>query len=111
MMSDKKQRKREELMRNWRKGPPPDWDCKECGFHNFGRNKTCKNCGAGTRPPREEWAPEGEDNQPEHQPMVIPPPLMGGPNGDDPITQPGWKPETWQDEQPQEESQATYNSG
>merc|ERR1719401_2371530 len=79
-------------MKNWRKGPPPDWDCKNCGFHNFGRNKSCKNCGTGTRPPREEWAPEEDDGTPEHQPMVIPPPRM---LGDVPITQPGWLPETW----------------
>jgi hypothetical protein len=104
-LSEKKQRKKEDMMKNWRKGPPPDWDCKECGFHNFGRNKTCKNCGNGTRPPREEWAPEEEEGGPEHQPMVIPPPRMGGPLGDDPITQPGWLPETWsQNEPPKEEA-------
>jgi len=104
MVSDKKQRKREELMKNWRKGPPPDWDCKSCGFHNFGRNKSCKNCGSGTRPPREEWAPEEEDGAPEHQPMVIPPPRM---LGDVPITQPGYLPETWVDKQPPEPAQRT----
>lgn len=98
--SDKKQRKREELMKNWRQGPPPDWDCKSCGFHNFGRNKTCKKCGTGTRPPREEWAPEDPvDNTPAHQPMVIPPPRM---LGDVPITQPGWLPETWADNEPKQ---------
>jgi len=99
-VSDKKMRKKEELMKNWRKGPPPDWDCKQCQFHNFGRNKTCKNCQTGARPPREEWAAEEEDHQPEHQPMVIPPPLM---RGDTPITQPGWLPETWQNDQPPSE--------
>lgn len=103
-VSDKKQRKREELMKNWRKGPPPDWDCKGCNFHNFGRNKTCKNCQTGTRPPREEWAPEEDEvKEPEHQPLVIPPPVMGGPLGDDPITQPGWLPETWNDAKPPDE--------
>lgn len=107
-VSNKKERKREELMKNWRKGPPPDWDCKSCGFHNFGRNKTCKNCGSGTRPPREEWAPEEEDNQPEHQPMVIPPPYM---KGDDPVTRPGWKPETWVTDAPStQEVQASFSA-
>lgn len=100
---EKKQRKREELMKNWRKGPPPDWDCKMCSFHNFGRNKTCKKCPTGERPPREEWAPEEEDNVPEHQPMVIPPPRMVG---DEPHTLPGWLPETWKDDTTQQHPEA-----
>lgn len=60
-LSEKKQAKREQWKRNWRKGHPPDWECKKCSFNNFGRNKICRKCEIGTRPPREEWPEEEED--------------------------------------------------
>jgi len=59
-LSDSKREKKERWLRNWSDAPPPDWDCKFCGWGNFGRNKTCNNRNQpdcpGTRPPREEWA-------------------------------------------------------
>ncbi|CAK0841265.1 unnamed protein product [Prorocentrum cordatum] len=60
-LSEKKLAKKEQWKRNWRKGHPPDWECKNCLFSNFGRNKICRKCEIGTRPPREEW-PEEEDD-------------------------------------------------
>jgi len=57
---EKTQGKKEQWLKNWSASPPPDWECKFCGWKNFGRNKTCNNRNApncpGTRPPREEWA-------------------------------------------------------
>jgi len=108
-IATQRDRKKAEMAKNWRKGPPPDWDCKHCGFHNFGRQKECKNCGVGKRPPREEWPAEeegaGAATGEEHQPMVLPPPKMGGPYGDDPITQPGWFPDSWKKEEPKQEQE------
>jgi len=60
-LSEKKLAKKEQWKRNWRKGHPPDWECKNCLFSNFGRNKICRKCEIGQRPPREEW-PEEEDD-------------------------------------------------
>ncbi|CAJ1403450.1 unnamed protein product [Effrenium voratum] len=57
--SPKREKKRRWLA-NWRKGPPPDWNCKSCGFHNFGRNRNCLGCGY-PRPPREEWPAEEDE--------------------------------------------------
>eukprot|EP00931_Biecheleriopsis_adriatica_P009221 TRINITY_DN110300_c0_g1_i1.p1 TRINITY_DN110300_c0_g1~~TRINITY_DN110300_c0_g1_i1.p1 ORF type:complete len:503 (+),score=130.47 TRINITY_DN110300_c0_g1_i1:37-1509(+) len=59
-MSAAKQAKKAQWLANWRKGPPPDWNCKSCGYQNFGRNKVCKNCPE-KRPPREEWPAEEEE--------------------------------------------------
>ncbi|CAE7704458.1 IFT25 [Symbiodinium pilosum] len=58
--SQKRMEKKRRWLENWRKGPPPDWDCKGCGYLNFGRNKICKTC-SHPRPPREEWPAEEEE--------------------------------------------------
>jgi len=59
-LSPSKLLKKRKWMENWRSGPPPDWNCKGCGYHNFGRNKVCKTCDT-KRPPREEWPEEEEE--------------------------------------------------
>ncbi|CAK0788148.1 unnamed protein product [Prorocentrum cordatum] len=41
-LSEKKLAQKEAWKRNWRKGHPPDWECKNCMFTNFGRNKICR---------------------------------------------------------------------
>ncbi|CAL1171372.1 unnamed protein product [Cladocopium goreaui] len=60
-LSPSKLLKKQKWIDNWRAGPPPDWTCKGCGYHNFGRNKICKTCDT-KRPPREEW-PEEKDEE------------------------------------------------
>eukprot|EP00435_Cladocopium_sp_Y103_P029445 s1042_g7.t1 len=59
-LSPSKLLKKQQWIDNWRAGPPPDWTCKGCGYHNFGRNKICKTCDT-KRPPREEWPEEKEE--------------------------------------------------
>jgi len=106
-LSDRKRQKKEEWKAAWRKAPPPDWDCKSCGFNNFGRNKLCKKCGLGERPLREEWPKDDEDGG--HSALAADPGAQAGaeaqqlqapdawpPNGDE-----AWPPEgaeAWQPE-------------
>jgi len=41
-------------------------------FTNFGRNKICRKCEIGTRPPREEWPPEEDDYDDNTAPQMHP---------------------------------------
>lgn len=86
-----KQAKVDRWKANWRDKPPPDWNCQECGFTNFGRNKACKSCHQGKRPPREEWP---EDDAPPPEPGSRAAELFPNPTGarlPARITQPAWQ--------------------
>jgi len=101
-MSESKMLKRQKWKENWRKGPPPDWVCKNCGFKNFGRNRSCIKCADGLRPPREEWPAEEEDPTPKVEPRVVMPPtseleILEDLAQPDPPQQ-SWADQSWQDQ-------------